>query len=559
MRKTGDLCRFTGVRVFTRRKGESTCTYGPHFLRKRENSADKYALISAPDPSSSFAVPSSGHGDAAAGGSLQKTAAVCIQILDREIAHASRDPVYFWLPRTPVSRSKSVRQLCDECTTSIFCGYWFCAVCGKEICMDCYETALEKSDDGDPNDAWRCANRGKGSPLKVHRPEQFIPVIKIPKAQLELVRERAMLRLTGPPRPDVVVPDVPDHDFLSDTNSIVRLPSTIPHDEAERIFEREWGYGRPVLRSIDPNLIQADWSARLFAEKFGDERPKIVDCETRMEHPITVASFFAGFDNPALRPQYKNKSLVLKLPDWPTTVDLAEKLPEHFNDYTRCVPFPRYTGRTGDRNLAARLPQINLPPDLGPKMYIAYGSTDAIGTTPLHMDIADTVNLMLHARVPDSPAGTEYSADAPPGVAAVWDIYPAWASNTIREFLRRVAAEQAALRGLDLKICDPVHDQYFYLDASMRRRLWTECGVRGWRIMQRVGDAVFVPAGCAHQVRNYVSCVKVAADFVSPENLRECATLTGEFRTLVRSHQRREDLLQLKSTLWSTWASALED
>ncbi|KAI9314349.1 hypothetical protein DFJ73DRAFT_669300 [Zopfochytrium polystomum] len=558
MRKNGELCRFAGVRVFTRRKGQSACTYGPHFLSRREDSSDKYALVAAADPALSFAVPSSGR-DAPAPSDVpvhigvdgrphvattlsnevyvqEKTAAVCIEILDREIKHASQEPVYYWLPRTPVSRTKAsstARQLCDECTTSIFCGYWFCAVCGKEICMDCFETALETSEVGDPTDAWRCASRGRGSPLKAHRPEQFIPVIKIPQAQLELVRERAMLRLTGPPRPDVVVPDVPGYDFAPDTSSVVRLSSTTPPDQAERVFEREWSEGRPVLRSIDPGLIQADWSSKEFTAKFVDDTPTIVDCETKIEHHITVSNFFGGFDNSALRPQSKNKSLVLKLEvaersqlqDWPMTTDFADKLPEHFNDYTRCLPFPRYTSRTGDRNLAARLPQIHLPPDLSPKMHIAYGSTDTIGTTPLHTELADSVNLLLHALIPDTAAKMEAE---PPG----------------HEF----------------KIFDPLHDGLFYLDAALRRRLWTEHGVRGWRVMQRVGDAVLVPAGCAHQVRNYVSCVKVAADFVSPENLRECAALAAKLRTLGRSHQhRREDLLQPKSIIWDTWTSTVED
>ncbi|KAI9352247.1 hypothetical protein DFJ73DRAFT_642620 [Zopfochytrium polystomum] len=587
MRKTGDICRFLGVRVFTRRKGQSEYTYGPHFLPNREVSLDKFALIAAPDPASSFAVPASEQDDAENERQVrigvdgrphvistllneiyvqEKTAAVCIEILDREIAHASRQPVYFWLPRTlwsKVKSSSSARQLCDECMTSIFCGYWFCGVCGKEICMDCFETALARSDGGDPNDAWRCAI-GKCPLMKDHRPEPFIPVIKIPMAQLQLVRERAVKRLIGPPRPNIFVDDIPDYDFLSDTNSIVRIPPTTPPDEAERTFACHWSQGRPVLCSIDPSLIQADWSSKFFTEKFGEEVPKIVDCETKAECRITVSKFFAGFDNTALRPKFFRKRPVLKLPDWPTTMDFADKLPEHFKDYSRCLPFPRYTSRTGDRNLAARLPDINLPPDLGPKMYIAYGSTDAIGTTPLHMDMADAVNLMLHARAPSLHDLGECMADAPPGVAAVWDIFPAWASNKIREFLRRVTEERAAelaaaKKKPEPKICDPVHDQYFYLNAAMRRRLWTEYGVRGWRIMQKVGDAVFVPAGCAHQVRNYLSCVKIAADFVSPENLRECATLTSEFRTLARSHRRREDLLQLKSIMWSAWTSALED
>ncbi len=34
------------------------------------------------------------------------------------------------------------------------------------------------------------------------------------------------------------------------------------------------------------------------------------------------------------------------------------------------------------------------------------------------------------------------------------------------------------------------------------------------------GDAVFIPAGAAHQVQNLFSCIKVAEDFVSPDGCR---------------------------------------
>jgi lysine-specific demethylase 3 len=43
-----------------------------------------------------------------------------------------------------------------------------------------------------------------------------------------------------------------------------------------------------------------------------------------------------------------------------------------------------------------------------------------------------------------------------------------------------------------------------------------------------------------------VSCTKVAADFVSPENVGECLRLTEEFRQLPKNHRAREDKLEIK-------------
>jgi len=47
---------------------------------------------------------------------------------------------------------------------------------------------------------------------------------------------------------------------------------------------------------------------------------------------------------------------------------------------------------------------------------------------------------------------------------------------------------------------DPIHDQSWYLDEKLRERLLKEYRVRGYTILQCVGDAVFIPAGAPHQV-----------------------------------------------------------
>jgi hypothetical protein len=41
------------------------------------------------------------------------------------------------------------------------------------------------------------------------------------------------------------------------------------------------------------------------------------------------------------------------------------------------------------------------------------------------------------------------------------------------------------------------------------------------------------------------SCIKVAMDFVSPENVLECVRLTNEFRLLPMDHRAREDKLEV--------------
>lgn len=47
----------------------------------------------------------------------------------------------------------------------------------------------------------------------------------------------------------------------------------------------------------------------------------------------------------------------------------------------------------------------------------------------------------------------------------------------------------------------------------------------------------------------YQSCIKVALDFVSPENVAECIRLTEEFRVLPKNHRAKEDKLEVSNIL----------
>ena len=99
----------------------------------------------------------------------------------------------------------------------------------------------------------------------------------------------------------------------------------------------------------------------------------------------------------------KNRPIILKLKDWPSTEDFAEVLPSRFQDLMNALPLPEYTHRSGIFNLASRLPEFFVKPDLGPKMYNAYGSaaTPRSGSTNLHLDISDAVNMMLYVGIPE--------------------------------------------------------------------------------------------------------------------------------------------------------------
>ncbi|MBN3291739.1 KDM3B demethylase, partial [Polypterus senegalus] len=347
-----------------------------------------------------------------------------------------------------------------------------------------------------------------------------------------------------------------------------------------KIFRECWKQGQPVLVSgVHKKLRGELWKPNAFSQEFGEQDVDLVNCRNcAIISDVKVRDFWDGFEVISKRLRGEDGSpMVLKLKDWPPGEDFRDMMPARFHDLMDNLPLPEYTKRDGKLNLASRLPDFFVRPDLGPKMYNAYGLSTPedrkVGTTNLHLDVSDAVNVMVYVGIPvgDNQESDEadvtgskevlktieegdvdemtkrriYEGKEKPG--ALWHIYAAKDAEKIRELLRKVGDEQGQENPPDH---DPIHDQSWYLDQILRKRLYEEYGVQGWSIIQFLGDAVFIPAGAPHQVHNLYSCIKVAEDFVSPEHVKHCFRLTQEFRHLSNTHSNHEDKLQVKNIIY---------
>ncbi|XP_004233782.1 lysine-specific demethylase JMJ26 [Solanum lycopersicum] len=371
-------------------------------------------------------------------------------------------------------------------------------------------------------------------------------------------------------------------------------------DDALLHFRRHWAKGEPVIvQNVLAHTSGLSWEPMVMWRALCEgtdskiltsmSEVKAIDCLANCQVPINTRKFFKGYTEGR---RYENLwPEMLKLKDWPPSDKFEKVLPRHCDEFISALPFQEYTDpRIGILNLAVKLPAGVIKPDLGPKTYIAYGLSEELGrgdsVTKLHCDMSDAINILTHTaemaitdeqrsaieivkqmhRAQDERERIECEADKYPMKmssdisreektfddsettgGALWDIFRREDVPKLSEYLLKHAKEfrHTFCCPVD-QVFHPIHDQSFYLTLEHKRKLKEEFGIEPWTFEQRLGESVFIPAGCPHQVRNLKSCTKVAADFVSPENIRECFRLTAEFRTLPKGHKAREDKLEIK-------------
>ncbi|KAF8107139.1 hypothetical protein N665_0126s0057 [Sinapis alba] len=169
----------------------------------------------------------------------------------------------------------------------------------------------------------------------------------------------------------------------------------------------------------------------------------------------------------------------------------------------------------------------------------------------------------IHEQKLEAPKDTNGNADDRSKAVhggAVWDIFRREDVPKLMEYLRRHKHEFRHLYNEPVKsVSHPIHDQTMFLNESQKKQLKEEFDIEPWTFEQHLGEAVFIPAGCPHQVRNIQSCIKVALDFVSPESVEECLRLTQEFRRLPKDHRSNEDKLELKKIVLHAASSAIRE
>ncbi|EIW59762.1 uncharacterized protein TRAVEDRAFT_122399 [Trametes versicolor FP-101664 SS1] len=303
---------------------------------------------------------------------------------------------------------------------------------------------------------------------------------------------------------------------------------TVNQEEAFRYF---WAQHCPVVVYDVHAKLQGRWTPDAFIESHGKDNVSVIDSSMPTATIMSVEEFFKLFTS-----DLQEQKRVVKMKDWPPSAEFRDLFPTQFDAFMDAIPMSAYTRHDGYLNLSSHWPFDQLlhlqlfKPDLGPKAYLASPDHLESGSTPLHLDVTSAVNLLV------------YVHGSPPGVpGALWHIFPAHVTPKLRSYLREVTGDSSPR--------DPIHAQTTYLTRSMRDDLIAR-GIEFFEIFQKLGDAVFIPAGCAHQVSNLRPCIKIACDFVCVEGIPASLTITQEFRA-----EPREDILNMEAMLWHAWRS----
>uniref|UniRef100_A0A8C0PSK3 Probable JmjC domain-containing histone demethylation protein 2C n=2 Tax=Canis lupus familiaris TaxID=9615 RepID=A0A8C0PSK3_CANLF len=338
-----------------------------------------------------------------------------------------------------------------------------------------------------------------------------------------------------------------------------------------KLFKECWKHGQPaVVSGVHKKMNISLWKAESISLDFGDHQADLLNCKDSIISNANVKEFWDGFEEVSKRQKTKSgETVVLKLKDCPSGEDFKTMMPARYEDLLKSLPLPEYCNPEGKFNLASHLPGFFVRPDLGPRLCSAYGVAAAkdhdIGTTNLHVEVSDVVNILVYVGIAKgngilSKAGIlkkfeeedlddilrkrlKDSSEIP---GALWHIYAGKDIDKIREFLQKISKEQ----GLEvLPEHDPIRDQSWYVNKKLRQRLLEEYGVRTCTLIQFLGDAIVLPAGALHQVQNFHSCIQVTEDFVSPEHLVQSFHLTQELR-LLKEEINYDDKLQVKNILY---------
>ncbi|XP_029459694.1 lysine-specific demethylase hairless isoform X2 [Rhinatrema bivittatum] len=318
-----------------------------------------------------------------------------------------------------------------------------------------------------------------------------------------------------------------------------------------RRFQEHWRRSQPVLVSgLERTMKRSLWGPESLSREFGEQEAVARSncCTPKKMNSKEFWDRFTGRSDAVDVENCRRNRLIWEY-------NLGKQKSSWTENLSSSLPLPEYCRNDGMLNLASYLPAEESRPWLGPRICAAYGEKADdrnIGTKPLTAQAADFLNILVY--VETSPLCDRHSiqqeilqrveADGMDGAlkerlwesksrpGALWHIFQAEDSKCIQSFLQKLNANQSQHNGPQP---DPSCHAACYLDPSLRKRLREDFGVKSQALLQFLGDAVLIPAGCPYQVQCFSSTISVTQGFLSPENTAYSAHLMRTGRNATSS------------------------
>ncbi|KAK7319593.1 hypothetical protein RJT34_04316 [Clitoria ternatea] len=180
-------------------------------------------------------------------------------------------------------------------------------------------------------------------------------------------------------------------------------------------FQKHWGKGHPILvQDVLQSTSSLNWNPLIMfctyleqsITRYENNKDLLESCLDWCEVEINIRQYFTG--SVKHRPQRNTWHEMLKLKGWLSSQIFKEQFPTHFTEVIDALPAQEYMNpSSGLLNLVATSPHGSAKHDIGPYVYISYGSADkeADSVTKLCYDSYDLVNIMTHST--DVPLSTE--------------------------------------------------------------------------------------------------------------------------------------------------------
>ncbi|XP_042506620.1 lysine-specific demethylase JMJ25 isoform X2 [Macadamia integrifolia] len=347
-------------------------------------------------------------------------------------------------------------------------------------------------------------------------------------------------------------------------------------------FREHWRRGEPIIvKEVFGCMSDSTWEPMAIWRgirettegKMKDENRtvKAIDCLNWSEVDIELGQFIKGYTEGRIHENGWPE--MLKLKNWPSPSASEEFLLYQRPEFIGKLPLLEYVhSKWGLLNVAAKLPHNSLQTDVGPKIFISYGTFEELGrgdsVVNLHMNMRDMVYLLMHTSEVKLKDKDELMKDQTSNgddtgkthAGALWDVFRREDVPNLIEYLRvhwEEFGRHANFPGASVNY--PLYDQAVFLNKEHRRKLKEEFGIEPWTFKQNVGEAIFIPAGCPFQVRNLMSSVQLGLDFLSPESLGESLRLADEIRCLPNDHEVKLQMLEVEKMSLYAASSAVKE